>query len=127
MATEAVRGREEGGGEALGAAAAALLARQQDSGLNVEAFCAREGVHPTSLYGWRRRLGFCGRREEDSRPEMSVVPAGAPGFVELVPAALPCLSSGLRLRLPGRVVVEVDRGFDRDTLASALAVVLESR
>jgi hypothetical protein len=47
--------------------------------------------------------------------------------MELVPAALPCLSSGLRLRLPGRVVVELDRGFDRHTLACALAVVLELR
>jgi putative transposase len=33
-----------------------IVARQTESGLTVQSFCEREGIHATSLYGWRSRL-----------------------------------------------------------------------
>jgi hypothetical protein len=33
-----------------------IVARQEQSGLTVTAFCEREGLKPASLYGWRVRL-----------------------------------------------------------------------
>lgn len=32
------------------------VARHRASGLSVAEFCRREGVHPVTFYGWRRRL-----------------------------------------------------------------------
>jgi len=108
----------------------ALMARQRASGLSVEVFCAQEGVHRSSFFSWRRRLALVPRRSAGS-PEgetrVALAVPSASGFVELVPGGGPGSGSGLRLQLPGRVVIELDRGFDRDALKSALTVLLESR
>jgi transposase-like protein len=37
-----------------------LLARFDDSGLGVDAFCRREGISAASLYRWRALLGAAG-------------------------------------------------------------------
>lgn len=45
------------------------LSRWRASGLTVAEFCHGEGVHPVSLYSWRRRLA--GDRQPDARPSSS--------------------------------------------------------
>ena len=34
----------------------AAIRRQAESGLPVARFCKREGLHPVTFYGWRRKL-----------------------------------------------------------------------
>lgn len=34
------------------------IQRQQDAEIPVAEFCRRHGVHPTTFYAWRRRLGL---------------------------------------------------------------------
>ena len=41
-----------------------IVARQDQSGLSVKAFCEREGIKAVSLYRWRSRL----QREDSSAP-----------------------------------------------------------
>ena len=51
------------------------IRRQEESGLPVARFCRREGLHPVTFYGWRRKL----------QPER--VPAGVGSVAESKPAA----------------------------------------
>ena len=48
--------RRKGASPAVAARWEDRVARQRASGLSVAEFCRREGVHPVSFYGWRRRL-----------------------------------------------------------------------
>ncbi|MBK7326267.1 MAG: IS66 family insertion sequence element accessory protein TnpB [Propionivibrio sp.] len=54
-----------------------LLAKFDDSGLGVEAFCRREAVSAASLYRWRGLLGAAGDHDETS------VISKTPAFVDL--------------------------------------------
>ena len=47
------------------------IRRQEESGLPVVGFCRREGLHPVTFYGWRRKL-----QQERS---VAVIEAGAGG------------------------------------------------
>jgi hypothetical protein len=85
----------------------AIINNQTTSGKNIAAYC-REGHIPTSLfYTWRRKL-----REQQ--------PCSG-GFVELKPGRPS--TSGICLRLDGRLVIEVDRGFDSVTLRAVVAAL----
>ena len=55
----------------------ALLAKLDDSGLGIGAFCRREAISAASLYRWRSLLSDGGDGGE------AVVSKGAPAFVDL--------------------------------------------
>ena len=48
-----------------------LIVRQCDSDLGIAEFCKQEGVHPTSFYTWRKKLGI-------SAPQNAVRRTGNP-------------------------------------------------
>lgn len=78
-----------------------LLAKFDDSGVGVEAFCRREAISAASLYRWRGLLGADG--------ETSVVSRAA-GFVDLGTlnsAAAPRID--LKLDLGGGLVLHLVR------------------
>ncbi len=54
-----------------------LLAKFDESGLGVEAFCRREAISASSLYRWRGLLSGVGDDGE------TAVVSGTPGFVDL--------------------------------------------
>ncbi len=56
---------------------ASLLAKFDESGLGVEAFCRREAISAASLYRWRGLLNGVG---DDGA---TAVVRGTPGFVDL--------------------------------------------
>lgn len=56
---------------------ASLLAKFDESGLGVEAFCRREAISAASLYRWRGLLNGVG---DDGA---TAVVSGTPGFVDL--------------------------------------------
>src|SRR6185437_16358902 len=83
-----------------------LVARQERSGLSVQAFCRQERLNAWTFYGWRSRLRKSaavaeGRgvvREQNREPA---------GFIELGPligGSSPC---EIRLDLGGGVVLQV--------------------
>jgi hypothetical protein len=79
------------------------LHRQSISGLSISAFCATEGVSPTSFQSWKRRLAA---RPLPSRPQ-------PPLFVPLQldpdpPQAGQALSHGIELELPHQVRLRFD-------------------
>ena len=84
-----------------------IIENQATSGVNA-ATCCREGqIHPSLFYSWRRRL-------QDQQP-------CAGDFLELIPDRLTeTASSGVRLRLGGKLHIEVDRGFDPFTLRAVV-------
>ena len=54
-----------------------LLAKLDDSGLGIDAFCRREAISAASLYRWRSLLGTAGDNGERA------VANRRPGFVDL--------------------------------------------
>lgn len=91
------------------------IREQQDSGLSVRAFCAREGLTQSNFYAWRRQLA---RRDAEGGSEQ----AGSPKFVEVMPPEVPPVAtsdevpSPLELMLPCGVVVRVPDRFDAKIL-----------
>jgi hypothetical protein len=86
-----------------------IINAQASSGMNIAAYC-REAHIPTSLfYTWRRRL-----REQPLCPG---------GFVELKPSRSAFSTSGVCLRLNGRVMIEVEKGFDPVTLRAVVEIL----
>ena len=81
-----------------------LLAKFDDSGLGVEAFCQREAISAASLYRWRGLLSAVGDDGETGVVDRT------PGFVDLGP-----LSSSsspridLKLELGGALVLHLVR------------------
>ena len=88
------------------------LARFPASGLSVAAFCAAEGVSPSSFLAWKRRLTA-------AAPDPS--PAAAPRFLAV---RVPPASAPVEVVLPGgailRLAPDCDLAFVR-SLVNALA------
>lgn len=85
----------------------AITENQMSSGMSVAAYCQENRINKSHYYTWCRRL-----KEQQ-------VSAG--GFLELIPDRLPeAAASGVRLRLSGKLHVEVDRGFDPFTLRAVV-------
>ena len=82
----------------------AIINNQAGSGMNIAAYCREGHIHTSLFYTWRRRL-----REQ---------PQQSGGFVELKPGR--SNTSGVCLRLDGRLIIEVDRGFDPSTLRAVV-------
>jgi hypothetical protein len=84
-----------------------IIEDQATSGISAAAYCREGQIHPSLFYSWRRRF-------QDQQP-------CAGGFLELMPDRLTEPStSGVRLRLGGKLHVEVDRGFDPFTLRAVV-------
>src|SRR5579872_5716145 len=86
-----------------------LVARQDRSGLSVQAFCRRERLNAWTFYGWRSRL----RKRAAVTADRVVVReqnGESAGFIDL--GALNAVSSRceIRLDLGGGVVLQVVRG-----------------
>ena len=104
-----------------------IVERYQASGLTVQRFCQRAGVSEQSLRNWIRRInsgtdptsgkkqGFVevGHADQASR-SMATCTAGD---------AVPASSSGLTLRLPGGVEIEVHFDTDHRALDWVLALL----
>jgi hypothetical protein len=84
------------------------IENQATSGVSIAAYCRDAQIKPFLFYSWRRRL-----REQQ--------PCTG-GFLELIPGRLTeaATFSGIRLRLSGKLHVEVDRGFDPFTLRAVV-------
>lgn len=87
------------------------------SGETVSAFCAREGLSPSSFYRWRERLGAAGSAgaavpQRRGRSELAAPPDAA-GFIDLGPLTAPTREAAgaleLRLDLGGGVVLQISR------------------
>lgn len=92
----------------------AVVAAQASSGMNVSAFCRKQGIATSQFYRWRRR----GRS--------GVPPAEERGFVELRAAEDRTSVSGVSLVLDGGWRLELTPGFDPPTLERVLACVARS-
>jgi transposase len=88
------------------------IAEYEKSGLTVREYCLKNGLRECQFFYWRRALK--GNTEKK-----------ATGFVELVRAGVSSGKSGVSIRIGERVSMVLERGFDRDTLRAALAVVCE--
>ena len=88
------------------------LQEAEASGLSTRAFCHERGLKENLFYSWRRELKL---RDVEGKKES--------GFVELVTRAGSSGTSGVSLRVDGRLSIVVERGFDEETLKAALAAV----
>ena len=86
-----------------------LVARQDRSGLSVQAFCRQERLNTWTFYGWRSRLRKRAAVAED-RVVSREQNREAAGFIDL--GAVNAVSSRceIRLDLGGGVVLQVVRG-----------------
>ncbi len=83
-----------------------IISAQAGSGMNIAAYCREGHIHTSLFYTWRRKL-----REQ--------APCSG-GFVELKPGRSYLSASGVCLRLDGRIIIEVERGFDPATLRAVV-------
>jgi len=84
------------------------------SGQSVQEFCRQRGLKAGLLYAWRREL-----RTRDAEA------AGNAGFVELVgPADAGMAQAGVSVRIDDRVHIVLGRGFDQETLKTAVNCLL---
>ena len=74
--------------------------------MSIAAYCRDSQIKQSYFYTWRRRL-----REQQPC---------AGGFLELIPGRLTDAASGIRIRLGGKLAIEVERGFDPFTLRAVV-------
>jgi hypothetical protein len=84
-----------------------LVQEQAQSGMSAAAFCKERQLNLQRFYSWRQRF----KTESDAKL------AGA--FLELVPSSK-VREAGIRIRLDGRLSIELDRDFDPFTLRNAI-------
>jgi hypothetical protein len=87
-----------------------LVDEQAQSGLNAPAFCSEHNLKLAQFYRWRRRFkNYSAKRSPN-------------GFMELVRSSKNSCS-GIRIRLPHDLSIEVERGFDPVTLQDVIHVL----
>ncbi len=86
------------------------MAEYEKDDLTVREFCARDGLREVQFYYWRRALKAGAKRKQD-------------GFVELLSPAGGNGAAGVSLRIGERISIELERGFDGETLKAALRAV----
>jgi hypothetical protein len=91
-----------------------LFARWERSGLTLSEFARREGMVPTTLYWWRRRLR---KMENTSSPSMS--------FTEVSAVVATGDGGGFELVLDGGTTVRVPQRFDPASLRMLLETLRE--
>jgi transposase-like protein len=103
----------------------AAIRRQAESGLPVARFCRREGLHPVTFYGWRRKL------EEGSTGRAGAAAEGrpVPGTPSLVPVRLlgapERASAAVEVISPGGWVLRVQDDADTDNARRVLQLLQE--
>lgn len=81
-----------------------VVEKHAASGLSAVEFCREQRIKVSQFYRWHRKF----RNSDD--------PArGSTGFLELVPCGKPN-GSGIRIRYPSGLCIEVEHGFDPLTL-----------
>jgi hypothetical protein len=91
-----------------------IIESQATSGMSIAAYCRDAQIKPSYFYIWRRRL-----REQQPC---------AGGFLELIPGRLTeAATSGIRIRLGGKLAIEVERGFDPFTLRAVVETLSTNR
>jgi hypothetical protein len=89
-----------------------IIARQEESGLSVLAFCRQEEVSAHTLYYWRRRLA--------RQPRVKFA------MVKVSPEdRSPNANAGLELLLAGGERLQIFAGVDAATLRTVLAALRE--
>ena len=83
------------------------MAEYEKGDLTVREFCARDGLREVQFYYWRRALKAGGKKKEG-------------GFVELLSPAGANGGAGISIRIDERLSIELERGFDAETLKAAL-------
>lgn len=104
-----------------------LIDRQRSSGRTVSAFCRDNGITPSSLYAWRRRLaGGDGGTGAGKFVEVKPTMAGGRSGPVMDDDGPADASSSIELRLGGGRYLLLRRGFDRRLLLDLLDA-LETR
>lgn len=104
-----------------------IIEKYHASGLTVRRFCQRAGVSEQSLRNWIRRINS--GTDPTSGSEQGFVEvyhadqASRPVATCAVGGAVPASSSGLTLRLPGGVEIEVHFDTDHRALDWVLALL----
>jgi transposase-like protein len=102
----------------------AAIRRQAESSLPVARFCKREGLHPVTFYGWRRKLqreaGQTGSRVPAESKPMQRMPA-------LVPVRLLDSPESMAVEVvsPRGWVLRVQAGVDTDHARRVLHLLQE--
>jgi len=86
----------------------------QESGMSQAGYCRRHGLSDKSFLYWKKRLAA-------ARVTVSLVEVPAFQAMPMLPACQP-----LRLMIGNRYGIEIERGFDEETLGRLLQV-LEGR
>ena len=107
------------------------IRRQQQSGLSIRAFCAREALREPSFYWWRRALGHCtsksagGVRPPTQRQYTLPALSEAPQLVPVTVTSSPC--PVIEIALPGGAVVRVPQDCSSQLLREVLAALESTR
>jgi transposase-like protein len=86
---------------------------QAHSGMTAAAFCRDHHLKVEQFYRWRRRFRY---QERDNEKTES--------FLQLIPSSKQLSQhSGIRLHVSPALYIELERGFDPDTLRTAIDVL----
>jgi hypothetical protein len=89
-----------------------LIDQQAQSGMTAVAFCRDHHLKVEQFYRWRGRFRY---QEEDNDK--------TDGFLQLIPSSKQVTNSGIRLHVSPGLYIELERGFDPDTLRTAIEVL----
>jgi hypothetical protein len=90
-----------------------LVDEQAHSGMTAAAFCRDHHLKVEQFYRWRGRF----RHPEPDNDKSE-------GFLQLIPTSKPVSQhSGIRLHFSPGLYIELERGFDPDTLRTAIDVL----
>lgn len=101
----------------------AAIRRQAESGLPVSRFCRREGLHPVTFYGWRRKL----QEESTAGAEEGRPVPGTPSLVpvQLLGAPEQAAAAAVEVISPGGWVLRVQDDADTDNARRVLQLLQE--
>jgi hypothetical protein len=85
-----------------------IVEKHAESGLSAAEFCREQRIKVSQFYRWHRKF----RNNQDQE-------RGPTGFLELLPCKKPN-GSGIRIRYPSGLCIEVEQGFDPLTLRRAV-------
>ena len=100
------------------------IRRQEQSGLSVARFCRREGLHPVTFYGWRRKL-----QQERAAARSGAGAGGKPGqeSPSLIPVRLleERESAAVEVASPSGLVLRVRDDADTANVRRVLQLLQE--